>query len=112
MPHERNAYEEVDSDDEEPQVHMAMSALRHLQLPDEQPDRECLMSAVAAGIAALEQQTPQTYREAMASPDAAKWKAALDKEMRSCIEQEVWTLVRRDSCRRAPTCCRARRCSS
>ena len=71
------------------------------------------MSAVAAGIAALEQQTPQTYREAMASPDAAKWKAALDKEMRSCVEQEVWTLVRRDQLPpRAPTCCRARRCSS
>ena len=32
----------------------------------------------------------------MASPDAAKWKAALDKEMRSCTEQQVWTLVRRD----------------
>jgi len=90
-------YEEVDSDTEEPRVHMAMSALRHLQLPDEQPDRERLMSAVAAGLAALEQQTPQTYREAMASPDAAKWRAALDKEMRSCVEQEVWVLVRRDT---------------
>ena len=90
-------YEEADSDPEEPQVHMALCALRNLQLPDEQPDRACLMSAVAAGIAALEQQTPQTYREAMASPDAAKWKAALDKEMRSCVEQEVWALVRRDS---------------
>jgi transposase InsO family protein len=90
-------YEDEESNPEEPQVHMAMCALRHLQLPDEQPDIECLMSAVAVGIAALEQQTPQTYREAMASPDAAMWRAALDKEMRSCVEQQVWVLVRRDS---------------
>jgi len=88
-------YEEVSSDDE-PQVHMAMSALRQLQLPEERPEPAAVMSAVAVGIAALEAQTPQTYRQAMASPDAAKWKAALDKEMRSCTEQEVWTLVRRD----------------
>ena len=88
---------ESDSEaDDEPQVHMAMCALRNLQLPEEHARAGRVMSAVAAGIAALEQQTPQTYREAMASPDAAKWKAALDKEMRSCMEQEVWTLVRRD----------------
>ena len=54
------------------------------------------MSAVAAGTAALEEKTPQSYREAMASPDAAKWKEALDKEMSSCQSQKVWTLVRRD----------------
>lgn len=91
--------EEDDADDsEEPQVHMAMCALRSLQLPDEQPvDDATVMSAVAAGIAALERQTPKTYREAMASPDAPKWQAALDKEMRSCERQKVWTLVRRDT---------------
>lgn len=88
----------LDSADEAPpQVQMAMCALRNLQLSDEQPEQGALMSAVAAGIAALEQHTPQTYRQAMASPDAAKWKAALDKEMRSCREQQVWTLVRRDT---------------
>ena len=54
------------------------------------------MSAVAAGIAALEQPTPQSYREVMASPDAAKWKMALDNEMSSCESQKVWELVRRD----------------
>ena len=87
---------DYDEADDEPQVHMAMSALRQLQLPEERPEPAALMSAVATGIAALEAQTPQTYRQAMASPDAAKWKAALDKEMRSCTEQQVWTLVRRD----------------
>lgn len=87
---------DYDEAEEEPQVHMAMCALRRLQLPEERPELVAAMSAVATGIAALEAQTPQTYRQAMASPDAAKWKAALDKEMRSCTEQQVWTLVRRD----------------
>src|SRR5512146_640336 len=77
---------DYDETDDEPQVHMAMSALRQLQLPEERPEPAAVMSAVATGIAALEAQTPQTYRQAMASPDAAKWKAALDKEMRSCTE--------------------------
>jgi hypothetical protein len=74
---------------------MVMSALHSLQLVEERPEAETAMSAVAASVAALEQQTPNTYREAMASPDAAKWRAALEKEMRSCVEQEVWALVRR-----------------
>jgi hypothetical protein len=85
-----------DADETAPQVHMAMCALRALQLPEEQPDAAIVHSAVASGVAALEKATPRTYREAMASPDAAKWKAALDKEMRSCTELGVWSLVRRD----------------
>jgi hypothetical protein len=83
-------------EEDEPQVHMAMRALQCLQLPEERPEPAVVMSAVASGIALLEQQTPRTYREAMASPDADKWKAALDKEYRSCIDQEVWELVPRD----------------
>jgi hypothetical protein len=82
---------------EDPQVHMAMSALRNLQLPDEQPEQlTVMMSAIASGIAALEQQTPQTYRQAMASPDAPEWKAGLQKEFQSCTDQHVWTVMRRD----------------
>jgi transposase InsO family protein len=88
--------ERPDAEDEEPQVHMAMCALRHLQLPEEQPQQAMLKSAVAAAIASLEQRTPQTYRQAMASPDAQKWKAGLQKEFQSCMNQKVWTVMRRD----------------
>jgi hypothetical protein len=49
-----------------------MCALRQLQLPEEQPDEQLALAAVASGVAALEQRTPNTYREAMASPDAAQ----------------------------------------
>jgi transposase InsO family protein len=83
-------------EEDEPQVHMAMSALHCLQLPEEQPEPAVVMTAVAAGVALLEQQTPRTFREAMASSDADKWKAALDKEYRSCLDQEVWELVPRN----------------
>jgi transposase InsO family protein len=84
-----------EEDDDPPQIHMAMSALRNLQLPDEQPEVATLMSAVAAGIAALEQRTPETYRQAMASPDAEKWKEAMGKEYQSCMDQGTWSLVKR-----------------
>jgi transposase InsO family protein len=95
--------EEEDASADEPQVHMAMCALRNLQLPEEQPaeptQQQRLMRAVASGIAMLEAQlqTPQTYREAMAGPDKDKWRAALEKEMQSCVDQKVWTLVPRSS---------------
>lgn len=87
-------YDEEEEDDP-PQIHMAMSALRNLQLPDEQPEVAVLMSAVAAGIAALEQRTPETYRQAMTSPDAEMWKEAMKKEYQSCMDQGTWSLVRR-----------------
>jgi transposase InsO family protein len=84
-----------DDDAEEPQVHMAMCALRNLQLEEERPRQRLVATAVASGIALLEQQTPKTYRAAMASPDAAKWRAARQKEWDSCMEKKVWVLVKR-----------------
>jgi transposase InsO family protein len=102
LPASETAHVSADQDewtDEEPQVHMAMRALRDLQLPEEQPEHTAVMSAVAASVAALslDARTPKTFREAMTSPDAAKWWAALKKEHHSCTAVHgVWTLVRRD----------------
>jgi len=79
---------------------MAMCALKGLQLPEEQQSLELVMSALAASIAALEERTPKTFQEAMVSPDAAEWRAALDAEMKACQQQEVWQLVRRDELQR------------
>ena len=56
-----------------------------------------MVHAVSAALAQLQDRTPSTYREAMASPEAASWKAALDKEMASINEMEVWDLVPRIS---------------
>ena len=90
--------EDNDSYDARPQVHMAMSAMRSMQSANDrlQQDHDShVVHAVTAGVSLLEEQTPQTYRGAMASPDAPKWRAAMDKEMISCEELKVWTLVRR-----------------
>ena len=85
------------SDTARPQVHMAMSAMCSMQsFSDElQQESSHVVNAVTAGVSLLEEQTPQSYRAAMASPEASKWKAAMDKEMASCEELKVWVLVRR-----------------
>ena len=36
---------------------------------------------------------PANYKEAMASPEAAKWKEAMDSEIQSMYDNLVWTLV-------------------
>ena len=45
----------------------------------------------------LEEITPQTYRAALNSAQAGEWLAAMKKEFDGCLEQSVWTLVKRDS---------------
>lgn len=75
---------------------MAMCALKSLQLPEEQTSLELVMNALSASIAALEQRTPKTYKEAMGSPDAPEWRAALQTEWDGCEQQKVWRLMRRD----------------
>jgi len=78
-------------------VRIAMSALRELSLADDERTMTHFMSAITASAAALEELTPKDYKEAMAGPHRAQWKAALDQEMKSCEEQGVWKLVRRDA---------------
>ena len=83
------------------QVPMAMSAISGMQ--DCEPAESWsfldsdVVCAVTAGLSVLEDQTPATYREAMASPDKDKWKAAMDKEMAAMEEMKVWELVPRSS---------------
>ncbi len=38
-------------------------------------------------------ETPITYKDATISPDKAKWKAAMEAEMKSLEDNSVWTLV-------------------
>jgi hypothetical protein len=51
--------------------------------------------AVLSGVALLEKETPQTYAEAMASKDAAKWKTAMQAEIDGCNAQTTWKVVPR-----------------
>jgi hypothetical protein len=47
--------------------------------------------AVAAHFAAA----PRTYREAVSRPDRTKWEQAMDRELQSIKDNDVWTLVPR-----------------
>ena len=77
-------------------VHMAMAALCSMQPGGEMTFTEPQMvHAVSTALAQLQEQTPETWRQAMASPKATSWKAATDKEMASINEMEVWDLVPR-----------------
>lgn len=53
--------------------------------------------AVSSGVSLLEQQTPSSYREAMASSDRDKWRAAAQAEFDGCVAQDTWQLVKRSS---------------
>ena len=53
--------------------------------------------AVTSGVSLLEQQTPSSYREAMASRDRDKWRAAAQAEFDGCVAQHTWVLVKRSS---------------
>lgn len=53
--------------------------------------------AVSSGVSLLEQQTPSSYREAMAGPDRDKWRAAAQAEFDGCVAQRTWVLVKRSS---------------
>jgi hypothetical protein len=79
-------------------VHMAMAALCGMQPGGEMTFTEPQMvHAISTALAQLDEQTPDTWRKAMASPEAPKWKAAADKEMASIHEMDVWHLVPRSS---------------
>lgn len=51
--------------------------------------------AVTSGIALLEQQTPQTYGEAVNCTDAPKWLAAMQAEIDGCVARRTWEVVPR-----------------
>ena len=83
--------------DGSPVVHMAMSAVRSMQTDKDRMtyDETEVACAVSAGVDLLDSRAPETYQEAMASKDAARWKASMDKEMASCKALDVWEYVPR-----------------
>jgi hypothetical protein len=99
---------EADTSDEEdevefsPAAHMVMSALgrdltqRHPRISErEQALRQEMAFAISIGVGLLEQNTPQTYEQAMKSVHRNEWQASMEKEIRSCEALGTWTKVRR-----------------
>lgn len=48
------------------------------------------MAALKAAVEEPERLIPRSVREALSGPDAAKWRAAIDEELNSMAEHEVW----------------------
>ena len=44
-------------------------------------------------IVLVDQDEPTSYREAIESPNSAKWLRAMESEMQSMYDNQVWTLV-------------------
>lgn len=81
-------------------IEMAMSAIGDVQssVDSEATHRsDEVLCAVSAGVSLLDERTPNTYREAMASSDADRWTAAMQKEFDGCESKGVWSCVDRAS---------------
>ena len=52
----------------------------------------------------LDNDEPASYEEAMMSPDSGKWQEAMQSEMESMSENQVWTLVDLPDSRKAVEC--------
>lgn len=53
--------------------------------------------AVTSGLALLEKETPENYKEAMASKDAPKWIKAMEAEFNGCVAAKTWKVIPRTS---------------
>lgn len=79
-------------------VHMAMAALCGMQPGGDMTFTDPQMvHAVSTALAQLQELTPETWKQAMASPEAPKWKSAANAEMASIDDMDVWDLVPRSS---------------
>ena len=63
------------------------SRIRH------EPERCRFLITDDESIVLVDQDEPTTYREAVASPNSANWLGAMEAEMQSMYDNQVWTLV-------------------
>jgi len=99
-----NSGQRPDDEDEfsehDGRVEMAMGAIRSMQTPGaglSTADVEVVMKAIATSIDSIGARTPTTLKQAQASKDWPKWKAAREKEHDSCIQLDVWDEVERSA---------------
>ena len=52
----------------------------------------------------LDNDEPTSYEEAMMSPDSGKWQEAMQSEMESITENQIWTLVDLPDSRKVVEC--------
>ena len=102
--HESSASVDVDTTH---RVHMAVQAIQRMNLDaqmEAEPASPELVCAVMDGLSLLEERTPKSHAEAMASADdASRWRAAEKKELDSIESMGVWHLVPRSSVSKGQT---------
>lgn len=78
------------------QAYSAVAAVLDMQTNDEDEPACCshIVCAVTAGVDLLEDQTPQSFTEAMNGPNADKWMEAMLKEIAACTGLHVWDNMR------------------
>ena len=54
---------------------------------------ETNLKQIETALVTLAEDKPENYKEAMASPDAEKWKSACTKEYDTLMGYHTWTLV-------------------
>src|SRR6185437_10009913 len=68
--------------------------LRRSTRPRSQPDRYLgVVLTEDQDILVVDGDEPETYKQAMTSPDSAKWQEAMKSEMDSMFENQAWDLV-------------------
>ena len=58
-----------------------------------EPERYGFLITDDESIVIVDQDHPTTYREAIESPNSAKWLGAMEAKMQSMYDNQVWTLV-------------------
>ena len=58
-----------------------------------EPERYGFLITDDQSIVLVDQDEPTTYREAIEDPNSAKWLGAMEAEMQSMYDNQVWTLV-------------------
>ena len=58
-----------------------------------EPERYGFLITDDQSIVLVDQDEPTTYREAIEDPNSAKWLGAMEAEMQSMYNNQVWTLV-------------------
>src|SRR4051794_21871110 len=92
------AREEADDNDHEASVEVPVRRSTRLRTTPEWYGNPVM------NVLLLDNDEPMNYEEAMMSPDSGKWQDAMNSEMESMKENQVWTLVDLPDSRKAVEC--------
>ncbi|KAK9028104.1 hypothetical protein V6N11_067918 [Hibiscus sabdariffa] len=78
---------------EENSTNLETQPLRRSTREHHEPERYGFLVTTHGDVILVDQDEPETYQEAVLSPDSEKWLEAMRSEMDSMSNNQVWTLV-------------------